>query len=161
MSLSRLPPPEPSVFLGDPLKYPSWKASFQTLIEQRQIPAIERIHYLKRYLGGQVKDVIESYFLMSNEDAYDEAKKLLDQRYGNTFVIANAFRDKLENWPKIHSRDGIGLRRVGDFLKQCHTAMQSIGSLNILNDDRENRRLLAKLPDWLVTRWGGNSSWQL
>lgn len=101
-----------------------------------------------------MKDVIENYFLMSNEDAYDEAKKLLDQRYGNPFVIANAFRDKLENWPKINSRDGIGLQRFGDFLKQCHTAMQSIGSLNILNDDRENKKLLSKLPDWLVTRLG-------
>lgn len=69
MSVTRLPPPEPSIFQGDPLKYPSWKASFDTLIEQRQIPSSEKIHYLKRYLGRQVKDVIENYFLMYNEDA--------------------------------------------------------------------------------------------
>ena len=25
--------------------------------------------------------------------------------------------------------------------------------LDVLNDDRENRKLLGKLPDWLVTRW--------
>lgn len=154
VSLGRLPPPEPTIFLGDPLKYPSWKASFQTLIEQRQIPASERIHYLKKYLGGSVKDVVENYFLLSTDDAYEEAKGLLEQRYGNAFVVANAFRDKLEKWPKVGPRDGVGLQRFGDFLKQCYTAMQSIGSLNILNDERENRRLLSKLPDWLVTRWG-------
>ena len=28
-----------------------------------------------------------------------------------------------------------------------------MNSLNILNDDRENRKILAKLPDYLVTRW--------
>ena len=33
VSLSRLPPPEPSVFYGDPMRYPSWKIAFQTLIE--------------------------------------------------------------------------------------------------------------------------------
>ena len=33
VSLSRLPPPEPSVFYGDPMRYPSWKTAFQTLIE--------------------------------------------------------------------------------------------------------------------------------
>lgn len=60
----------------------------------------ERIHYLKRYLGGQVKDVIENYYLMSNEDAYDEENKLISQRYGNSFVNANVFCDKLENWQK-------------------------------------------------------------
>ena len=30
--MSRLPPPEPSVFSGDPLEYPSWKSAFHTLI---------------------------------------------------------------------------------------------------------------------------------
>jgi hypothetical protein len=118
-------------------------------IEQRQIPESEGIQYRKRYLRGQVKDVIESSFLVFNEDAYDEAKKLLDQRYGNLFVIANGFRDKLENWPKINSRGGIRLRRFRDFLKQYHTTMQSIGSLNILCDNRGNNRLLSKLSVWL------------
>lgn len=119
------------------MKYPNWKALFQTLIEQRQIPASERIHYLKKYLGGSVEDVVENYFLLSTDDAYEEAKGLLEQRYGNAFVVANAFRNKLEKWPKVGPRDGVGLQRFGDFLKQCYTAMQSIGSLNILNDDRE------------------------
>ena len=31
--------------------------------------------------------------------------------------------------------------------------MQSIPSLSILNDVFEHRRILSKLPDWLVTRW--------
>ncbi|XP_060574183.1 uncharacterized protein LOC132731902 [Ruditapes philippinarum] len=31
--------------------------------------------------------------------------------------------------------------------------MRSIGSLGCLNDDRENRKLLLKLPEWIVTRW--------
>ena len=77
VSISRLPPPEPSVFHGDPLKYPGWKSAFQTLIEQCQIPANEKMHYLKKYLAGPVKDVVEHYFLLPSEDAYDEAKNLL------------------------------------------------------------------------------------
>ena len=31
--------------------------------------------------------------------------------------------------------------------------MDSIGTLSILDDDRENRKLMSKLPDWLVPRW--------
>ena len=64
VSLSRLPPPEPSVFYGDPMRYPSWKTAFQTLSEHRMIPAGERPFYLKKYIGGQVKDTVESYFLL-------------------------------------------------------------------------------------------------
>lgn len=48
-----------------------------------------------------MKNVIENYFLMPNEDAYDKAKQLLNHRYGNSFVNAKAFCDKLENWPTL------------------------------------------------------------
>lgn len=153
VSLGRLPPPEPSVFYGDPLKYPAWKASFQTLIEQRKIPQFERIHYLRKYVGDSVREVIENFLVLSTEDAYEDAKELLEKRYGDPFIIGNAFRDRLERWPKIQSRDNIGLRKFSDFLRQCASAMRTMGTLNSLNDDRENRKLLSKLPDWIVTRW--------
>ena len=91
---------------------------------------------------------------MSSDEAYEEAKRTLDKRYGDPFVITNAFRNKLESWPKIQSRDGTGLQKFVDFLQQCQIAMQTIGSLSILNDDRENRKLLTKLPDWIISRWG-------
>ncbi|XP_063448067.1 uncharacterized protein LOC134727615 [Mytilus trossulus] len=153
VSLSRLPPPEPSVFFGDPLKYPAWKSSFQTLIEQRKIPTFERIHYLRKYVGDSVREVIENFLILSTEDAYDDAKELLEKRFGDPFIISNAFRDRLDNWPKVPSRDNIALRKFSDFLKQCLSAMKTMGTLNALNDNRENRKLLSKLPDWVVTRW--------
>jgi len=153
LALSRLPPPEPGIFNGDPLKYPGWKSAFQTLIERKSIPSSEKVHYLRKYLGNEVREVVSNFFLIGTDDAYEEAKRLLDQRYGDPFVVANAFRDKLEKWPKIQSRDGYGLRRFSDFLKQCHTAMASVGSLSVLNDERENRKMLGKLPEWLLNRW--------
>ena len=137
------------------MRYPSWKIAFQTLIEHRRIHAGERLHYLKKYIGGQVKDTVESYFLLPPEDAFEEAKGLLEERYGNQFVIADAFRDKLENWQRINLRDGTALQRYADILKQCNTAMKSIGSLRVLNDERENRKMLRNLPDWVITRWAG------
>ena len=100
------------------MRYPSWKIAFQTLIEHRSIPAGERLHYLKKYIRGQVKDTVESYFLLPPEDAFGEDKGLPEEQYGNQFVIADAFRDKLENWQRINSRDGTALQRYADFLRQ-------------------------------------------
>ncbi|CAG2214433.1 unnamed protein product [Mytilus edulis] len=100
VSLSRLPPPKPSVFFGDPLKYPAWKSSFQTLIEQRKILTFERIHYLRKFVGDSVREVIENFLILSTENAYDDAKELLEKRFGDPFIISNAFRDRLDNWPK-------------------------------------------------------------
>ena len=60
--MSRLPAPEPGVFTGDPLHYPSWKKAFDTFISTRAIPDEERLNYLKKYLGGDASKVI-SYWL--------------------------------------------------------------------------------------------------
>lgn len=32
--------------------------------------------------------------------------------------------------------------------------MRSIGTLDVLNDSRENQKMLSRLPHWLVVRWG-------
>lgn len=109
---------------------------------------------LAKVHGGPVKDVIENHFLITTSDFFEEAKSLLDQRYGDPFIISSAFRDKLDKWPKIASRDGPGLQKFSDFLRQCYTAMRSIGNLDVLNDSRENQKMLSRLPDWLVVRWG-------
>ena len=132
-----------------------WKRDSPTslLIDQRGIPPLEKIHYLKRYLGGAALEAVEGFCLLTTADAYEQARNLLDDRFGDPFIVANAFRDKLDAWPNITERDGSALRKFADFLRQCNTAMQTTKSLNILNDSRENKKLLCKLPDWLVTRW--------
>ena len=151
--VSRIPIPEPPVFSGDPLEYASWKSAFETLIEQKQIPEAEKIHYLKRYLSGKARECVEGYFMYSSEYSYKDAKALLDKRFGDVFVLQNAFRDKLEAMPKLQGNDYVGLQKYSDFLRQCASAAKVIPSLNALSDIRENMRMQAKLPNWLVKRW--------
>ena len=79
VNANRLPVPEPSVFNGDPLEYPDWKASFYALVESRGIPSQEKIHHLKRYLGGPAREAVSGYFLLKSENAYDIAKDVLEQ----------------------------------------------------------------------------------
>ena len=50
-------------------------------------------------------------------------------------------------------KDHQGLGRFADFLKRVETAMQVIKNLNVLNDYMENRMVLMKLLDWLVSWW--------
>lgn len=154
LTLARLPLPEPGVFTGEPLQFPSWERAFDTLIANKSIPEGERLHYLNKYLGGDAKACVEGYFLLATPHAYDEARKLLSARYGHSFMIGKAFRDKLNKWPKIHWKDCVGLRKFVDFLHQCQTGMTSIPSLKFLDDDQENEKILEKLPDWVVNRWG-------
>ena len=150
---SRLPIPEPPIFTGDPLQYPDWLFSFTSLIENRGVPPAERIHYLKRYLGGPAKEAVSGFFMLRSENAYQRARDILEHRFGNPFTISEAFRTKLDAWPKVHNKDKKGLRNLSDFLLQCQAAAEEMEDLKILDDMREIKKITAKLPDWMVHAW--------
>ena len=108
--LSRIPVVEPPVFAGDPLKFADWLKSFQTLVEQRAVRDEDRLHYLKRYLSGEALEAVQGFLLLDSATAYQDAKALLKERYGNPFLLANAYRNKLESWPRISPSDCVGLQ---------------------------------------------------
>ena len=151
--LGRLPTPEPGIFTGNPIDYPAWSTAFKTLIENKGIPHAERLYYLQKYLAGEARETVKGYLLLNTADAYNQAKETLENRYGNPFAIASAYRNTLDGWSKIPSRDGPALRKYGDYLRQCQTAMIDNEGLKILDDINENRKMIAKLPEWLIHRW--------
>lgn len=150
---NRLPPVEPTIFTGDPLLYPVWRSSFSLLIQQQNIPNTEKLLYLQRYVGGEARDAVTGYFLLRSDEALQQALDTLEKRYGNSYAIADAFREKLDSWPVVRNRDGEGLRRLGDFLRQSLVATQVVGQMTIFEDSRYHKSLLDRLPDWLQQRW--------
>nr|XP_017209156.1 uncharacterized protein LOC101887079 [Danio rerio] len=153
ITLNRLPMPEPTVFSGDPIHFIEWKASFQSLIDKRHISSGDKLYYLKKYVTGPALKVLDGIFYRNDEEAYKDAWKRLLDRYGQPFIIQRAFREKLAYWPKIQSKDSVGLRNFSDFLNSCKDAMPHVKGLEILNDCEENRKLVSKLPDWAAARW--------
>ena len=153
ISTQKLPPTEPDIFTGDPLKYPDWIHSFNAIIDSCEIPDGEKILYLKRYLGGPAKEAVSGYFILRSKNAYLKAKEVLEKRYGNDHAVSEAFRNKLEGWAKIGSKDRTALRSFGDFLSQCLTAKKEVSGLEYLDDCRQVKNFSAKLPDWLFRKW--------
>ena len=115
--LLRRNPPKVLEDFGKPLEFTAWKRSYNALIEHRGIPAGERFYFLLKYLKGEPKVLVQGYSMIGDDTAYDEAVKVLQERYGDPFIISNAFRDKLHAWPKVGPKDSSGLRRLGDFLR--------------------------------------------
>ena len=153
LSMSRLPVPEPTTFSGDPLRFTDWKLTFMTLIDSKPLPPSEKMFYLKNYLSGEASKAVEGFFYRDTENAYYGAWKVLQDRYGNPFIIQKAFRDKLMRWPKININDPLALREFSDFLQSCTEAIPHVQGLAILNDCEENHKLLKKLPEWIVRKW--------
>lgn len=153
ISLNRLPVQTPEIFYGNPLQYPTWRASFTLLIERQTISSDEKLMYLQLFLGGAAKDAVRSLFLMSGDEAYYKALSMLEERFGCPIIVARAFRDKLDSWPTVKPRDGEALRTLADFLEQCLIASRVVGQLNILDDAQYQRTLMDKLPEWLQRGW--------
>ncbi|KAK7104060.1 uncharacterized protein [Littorina saxatilis] len=154
VSYSRLPPCEPSTFTGDPLQFVKWKRSFEGLIGHTHISYAEKLALLERYTAGEAYECIEGAFFRFDTEAYDDAWRTLNERYGHPSVILNAFRKKLNNWPKVGGREYNDLRRFSDFLVTVDNASPHIPGLKHLDDEEENKKLLQKLPDWIITKWG-------
>ena len=57
----------------------------------------------------------------------------------NPFLVADAYRKKLTEWPKVPPNDGVSLRKLSDFLLHCQTAMKEIKYVKALNDPEENQ----------------------
>ncbi|KAJ8245665.1 hypothetical protein GJAV_G00273150 [Gymnothorax javanicus] len=105
------------------------------------------------HLAGEARKAVEGFFYRNSEDAYHSALALLQERYGNPFIVQKAFRDKLLKWPKISGSDPPAIREFADLLKGCAEGMPHVKGPAILNDCEENHKLLKKLPDWIVCRW--------
>jgi hypothetical protein len=85
-------------------------------------------------------ECVEGMFFIT-EEAYREAKELLEDRFGDPHTVGNAFRERLYKWPKIPPRDGEALRSFADYLRQCLTAKSAISSLRILDDPNKNMKM--------------------
>ena len=153
ITANRIPIPEPVVFTGDPLQYNDWKLSFGALVDRKNLPIQEKLFFLRKYVGGSAKKAIEGHFLAGTDTAYCAAWEMLDDRFGNPFVIAKSYRDKIQSWPKVTAKDSKELREFADFLSSVESAIPYVQGLQVLNDCVENQRIAAKLPDWLSARW--------
>ena len=148
-----LPRMEPEVFHGDLLRFPVWVKSFDAIIEGHTKSPSERLYFLSKYTAGKARETIEGYLTLDDADAYTQAKNALTSRFGDRYRVSEAFRKKLNEWPVIRPGDGEGLRRFGDCLQHCNSAMSSIKYLDSLNSAEENKKLTMKLPKYLAARW--------
>ena len=135
------------------MHYPVWLKSFETIIEGQTEKVSQRLYYLGKYTAGEPKEAISGLLLLNSADAYKQAKKTLSDRFGNPFLVADAYRRKVNEWPKIPLNDGNSLRKFSDFLNQCQTAANTLKYLKILDDPDENQKMVRKLPRYLIDRW--------
>ena len=85
------------------------------------------MYYLIQYTEGEIQELMHSCLAMDPEEGYPEARKLLKQRYRQSYKITTAYVDKVTKWPAIKSEDRKGLQTFATLLTSCRNTMKSIG----------------------------------
>ena len=150
---NRLPEVVVAKFSGDPLEYNSFVRSFDSRIASRTSDESERLYYLEQYTSGTPREMVRSCMHMTSGMGYIEARKRLDRRFGDKFLLAQAYLKRLEFWPVIRSDDVERLDEFITFLVGCCNAMTCSNSIKELDYPTSLRLIVSKLPGYLQDRW--------
>ena len=150
---STLPSQEPPVSSGNYFDYPTFIAAFEAMIDKKVDSQRDRLYFWCQYTSGKAHEVIKGFLTWNSDKGYEEARKLLAQRFGNPFRVAEAYKSRLRSWTQIADGDSAGIQDFADFLVCCEGAMQSMQYMEELNSPRILQKISSKLPLRSGSRW--------
>ena len=80
---NHLPVKEPPTFSGNVFDYPAFITAFDSIICDNVLSDKDRLYFLNKYTVGQANEVVKGFLPVNSDNAYKEARKLLDDRFGN------------------------------------------------------------------------------
>ena len=90
---------------------------------------------------------------MPDEIGYNEARRLLAERYGQPYNIATAYVDRVINGAPIRAEDDPSLQKFSILLTSCTNTLKEFGYLNRLENPDSLRKIVEWLPYTLRLKW--------
>ena len=148
-----LPQPSLQVFSGDPIDYCDFVRAFEHIVERKTLSSSARLYYLVQYTSGAVQELMRSCLSMREEEGYTEARRLLQERYGQNYKIAAAHVKRLVDGPTIRTDDGPALQQFSIQLTSCVNTLKEIGYLNKLDNPDNLKKIIDRLPYAMRVKW--------
>ncbi|CAG2202264.1 unnamed protein product [Mytilus edulis] len=87
----RKPTPEIRKFSGNPLEYRKFLRQFESKVVLNCEQGDEKMNYLEQMTFGEAHKIVSSYRPLPGDRAYEASMRHLEERYGDTDVMASAF----------------------------------------------------------------------
>jgi hypothetical protein len=97
MRQGQMPKLELKIFHGDPLEFQQWLVSFEKLIEDMMADPARMLHYLSQYTTSDANTLVSGHTLGQTEKNYQDAKAELKREYGNPYILACAYIQRIES----------------------------------------------------------------
>ena len=136
-----LPQPSMQIFSGNPIDYCDFIRSFEHLIESKTASPSARLYYLIQHTSGSAQELMKSCLSM-REEGYDEARRLLKERFRQSYRVAAAHVQRLITGPQIKNEDGTALQQFSVQLTSCTNTLEKIGYLEKLNNSDNLKKII-------------------
>lgn len=146
-----LPKVELVPFNGDPVQYWLFIRSFENLVERNTNDSSAKLARLLQYCEGKAHKVIESCAMMEPNKGYARARELLKTRFGDDFVIAQAWVKKVSEGGPVGQ--GEKLRDFADELRGCIDCLLPIGFVSEVSTQSVLVKIVQRLPSFAKGRW--------
>ena len=86
------------------------------MVEKRIEDPRGRLTRLINYKSGETKDLTKHCIQQPSSERYENAMKLVDNRYGDPFEILASYRREISKWPSIKAGDETAFRQFHNFI---------------------------------------------
>ena len=138
-------------FNGDPMKWIKWYSIFKATIDQSPMSSAEKMIHLQSLLTGEAKALVDGYGC--NGDLYAAALSRLQEHFGNSKRIVNAFLDKLSNFRNPNLSNPESYTQYSSFLLTIVDTFQQLGFFHDLHSTINMNIALTKLPNPVRLEW--------
>ena len=143
---------ELDMFDGNPLEFLFFITTFAEAVETKVRDQRGRLTRLLKYLTGEPKDLVSSCVYLPSSSCYDDAKRILTDRYGDPYKIMSAYRKEIKAWPRLKVNDSASFSKFHTFLVKFKCTLKYSG--NNWYDSPDLIQLLhSKLPTYVQDRW--------
>ncbi|XP_068245320.1 uncharacterized protein [Palaemon carinicauda] len=120
---SLMPKQDIAKFDWDHTNYFRFIRSFDDVFSSQLTNDKERLRYLDLYKTGRPNEIVAACLHLEASEGYKQARKLLEERYGNLEQIASAFVDKIIKWKAIRENNAEEYDEYSVAPKTCRNAI--------------------------------------
>nr|XP_054598158.1 uncharacterized protein LOC129163741 [Nothobranchius furzeri] len=145
-------------FDDQPENYWAWKQSFHSSTEDLNLTSREELDLLCKWLGPKSSEHARRIRAVHINDATAGVHMIwqrLEECYGSPEAIEDALLKKVDEFPRISSRENQKLRELGDILLELEAARADgfLPGLSYLDTSRGITPIVQKLPYSLHDKW--------
>ena len=145
------PKVELRVFSGDSCDYLSFMSIFDETVDKTPLSGQEKLSRLLGYTRDKARVAIDHCSLIGGDRGYEEAKKILQERFGDEYIIASNLIQSLQTGKNVYSAED--LRLLSDQLHNAALMMKNQNTYSELDNQHNIKKICSRLSGHLNGVW--------